>query len=132
MIQAPELDFYGLHFHVGSQLSDNRSHLAAVDAALALVQTIHERFDYWIKELNVGGGFGVRYTDADIRQPYSYFLDPVMEKSTPFMRSTRANVRPSLLNLGAVSSQKQVSVCTPSAVSRHCRESEHTPALTVA
>ena len=33
VIQAPELDFYGLHFHVGSQLSDNRSHLAAVDAA---------------------------------------------------------------------------------------------------
>lgn len=84
VIQAPELDFYGLHFHVGSQLSDNRSHLAAVDAALALVQTIQERFDYWIKELNVGGGFGVRYTDADIRQPYSYFLDPVMEKIDAF------------------------------------------------
>lgn len=84
VIDAPELDFYGLHFHVGSQLSDNQSHLGATDAALQLVKQIFDRFSYWIKELNVGGGFGVRYTEADIRQPYSFFLDPVMEKIDAF------------------------------------------------
>ncbi|OTN77547.1 diaminopimelate decarboxylase [Enterococcus sp. 8G7_MSG3316] len=84
VIEAPELDFYGLHFHVGSQLSDNQSHLSATDAALQLVQQIYERFSYWIKELNVGGGFGVRYTDTDVRQPYQFFLDPVMQKINDF------------------------------------------------
>jgi diaminopimelate decarboxylase len=77
-IEAPEIDFYGLHFHIGSQLSDNYSHITATEAALALMLEIQQRFDYSIKELNIGGGFGVRYTEKDIRQPYSYFLDPVM------------------------------------------------------
>ncbi len=85
-IAAPEIEFYGIHFHIGSQLSDNSTHLAAAKVALGLVQEISERFDYAIKELNYGGGFGVIYTDADIRQPYSYFLDPLMELTEAFCR----------------------------------------------
>ena len=87
VIDAPEIDFYGLHFHIGSQLSDNHSHIAATEAALALVLEIHHRFDYTVKELNVGGGFGVRYTEKDIRQPYSYFLDPVMATIETFCQA---------------------------------------------
>lgn len=83
-IEAPEIEFYGFHFHVGSQLADNASHLAAAKVALHLALTVRERFDYTIKELNYGGGFGVRYTEADIRQPYSYFLDPLMELTESF------------------------------------------------
>ncbi|KAF1305850.1 diaminopimelate decarboxylase [Candidatus Enterococcus willemsii] len=78
-IDAPEIDFYGIHFHIGSQLDDNSTHLAAAKVALDLVKRIKEQLDYDVKELNYGGGFGVTYTKDDIRQPYSYFLDPLME-----------------------------------------------------
>lgn len=83
-IDAPEIEFYGFHFHVGSQLADNAAHIAAAKVALHLALEVKERFDYTIKELNYGGGFGVRYTDKDIRQPYSYFLDPLMELTESF------------------------------------------------
>lgn len=83
-IDAQEIDFYGIHFHIGSQLSDNHTHLAAAKVALNLVKQIKERFDYDVKELNYGGGFGVRYTKEDTRQPYAYFLDPLMEETIAF------------------------------------------------
>ena len=83
-IDAPGIDFYGIHFHIGSQLADNQTHLAAANVALNLVKQIKERFGYEVKELNYGGGFGVRYTKADVRQPYAYFLDPLMEETIAF------------------------------------------------
>lgn len=78
-IDSQWVDFYGLHFHVGSQLFDNSSHLEALDVMLNHTEEIRKRFDYEIKELNIGGGFGIKYTDEE-RKPYSYFLDPMMEK----------------------------------------------------
>lgn len=78
-IDSEWVNFYGLHFHVGSQLFDNVSHLQALDIMLKLTGEIRKRFDYNIKELNIGGGFGITYTDEE-RMPYSYFLDPMMEK----------------------------------------------------
>ena len=39
---------------------------------------IKEKFDADVSEVNFGGGFGVRYTD-EVRKPYKYFLDPMME-----------------------------------------------------
>lgn len=83
-IETPEVNFLGFHFHVGSQLFDHQAHLAAVDIALELVKVVKERFDYVIKELNFGGGFGVRYTDEDQPKPFSYFTDPMMEKVLAF------------------------------------------------
>ncbi|MEE0741894.1 MAG: diaminopimelate decarboxylase [Emergencia sp.] len=78
-IDSEYVDFYGLHFHVGSQLFDNDSHLQALDIILNLVSKIKDAYGYDIKELNLGGGFGVTYVDEN-RMPFSYFLDPMMER----------------------------------------------------
>lgn len=78
-IDSPYVDFYGLHFHVGSQLFDNGSHLQALDIILNLVTKIKAAYGYDVKELNLGGGFGVTYVDEK-RMPFSYFLDPMMER----------------------------------------------------
>ena len=78
-IDSEWVDFYGLHFHVGSQLFDNTSHLKSLDIMLHLTEEIRKRFNYEIRELNIGGGFGITYTDEE-RKPYSYFLDPMMKK----------------------------------------------------
>ncbi|MDN6664830.1 MAG: diaminopimelate decarboxylase [Tetragenococcus koreensis] len=83
-ITMPEVDFYGIHFHIGSQLFDNTTHLKAAKVALELAVRIKEKFDYEIKELNYGGGFGVRYTQDDQRQSYAYFLDPLMALTEDF------------------------------------------------
>ena len=86
-IQSEYVNFMGFHFHVGSQLNDNASHLMALDTSLKLIEETKKRYDYVTPEINLGGGFGIRYTDADHREPYSYFLDPIMEKIEQFAQA---------------------------------------------
>lgn len=83
-IAAEHIEFYGFHFHVGSQLADNGAHLAAVKAALNLALTVRKELGYTIKELNYGGGFGVHYLPTDVRKPYAYFTDAMMAATEAF------------------------------------------------
>lgn len=85
-IKAEHINFLGLHFHVGSQLFDNAPFLQALDIILDKVAEIKKRFDYDIKELNLGGGFGATYIDEE-RKPYAYFLAPMMDALRPSLRS---------------------------------------------
>ncbi len=79
ILSARNLDFAGFHFHVGSQLLDNESHLKAAGILLDIVEKVRGDFGVEVAELNLGGGFGVVYTEADERKPLSYFVDPMME-----------------------------------------------------
>ena len=85
-IASEYIDFLGFHFHVGSQLHDNASHLKAVEITLGHAGEVKKRFDYDVKELNIGGGFGVHYTDEE-RKPFSYFLDPAMDMIEKYFSS---------------------------------------------
>lgn len=121
-IDSAYTDFYGFHFHVGSQLFDNDSHLQALDIILNLTSKVKERFGYDVKELNLGGGFGVTYVNEE-RKPFSYFLDPMMEKISqyfaqrnikmPFVviepgRSIAAEAGISLYTIGTIKDIKDV------------------------
>jgi len=79
-INSRNLDFKGFHFHVGSQLHDNMSHLMAVDKVLEMLTALKEKYGFVARELNTGGGFGVHYAGDPERTQVSYFMDPVMEK----------------------------------------------------
>ena len=81
----------GFHFHVGSQLHNNESHIKALDTLLKLIKDTFDKFNFVTPELNVGGGFGIRYTEVDDKKPYEYFLDPMMEKIEKFSR--KLNIR---------------------------------------
>lgn len=94
-IDSKFINLKGLHFHVGSQLFDNTSHLQAVDIVLNCVKKIKEKYNYDLTELNLGGGFGVRYT-SEIRKPASYFIEPMMEKIENFYKEIRVE-RPSIV-----------------------------------
>ncbi len=83
-INSAYVNFMGFHFHVGSQLHNNESHLKALDIVLKLIKDTKEKYNYTTPELNIGGGFGIRYTDDDNKKPYAYFLDPMMEKIEAF------------------------------------------------
>ncbi len=78
-IDSEHVEFKGLHFHIGSQLFDNSTHIAATDVLLDLVQEIKTRFNYVVTEINLGGGFGAKYIDES-RKDFSYFIDPMMKE----------------------------------------------------
>lgn len=85
-IDSEYVEFKGVHFHVGSQLFEVRPFLEATDTILELMRQTRERFGYDMTELNVGGGYGVTYTNEE-RKPYSYFLTPIMEKIDTFCKA---------------------------------------------
>ena len=85
-LEMPNLEILGLHFHIGSQLLENDSHILAVDSLLSLLSEIYEELGFVPKELNLGGGFGIQYAGDPKRRPVSYFTDPMMEKLTEYFR----------------------------------------------
>lgn len=78
-IESEYVNFLGFHFHIGSQIFENNAYLKAVDVILGLVKETKDRFGFDIEELNLGGGFGVTYTD-EVRKPFDYFLKPMVER----------------------------------------------------
>ena len=55
----------GFHCHVGSQIFDDRPFCDAADIMIGFIAHVKERFGYVCEILNLGGGFGVRYTEQD-------------------------------------------------------------------
>lgn len=87
VLQAPHIEFRGFHFHVGSQLHDNFSHLAALDILLELVRSVKDEFGFITKEINLGGGFGIQYLPTDPDPGLSYFIEPMMKKISDGFRN---------------------------------------------
>ena len=85
-IASPWVDLLGFHCHVGSQLFEVRPYLEALDTVLGLVKESWTRYGFAMTELNVGGGFGICYTDEAPRD-YGWYLDPMMERIDAFFRA---------------------------------------------
>jgi len=85
-VNSEYVNFMGFHFHVGSQLQDNGSHLKALETSLKLIKDTKEEYNYVTPEINIGGGFGIIYTNADEKRTYSYFLDPMMKRIEEFSK----------------------------------------------
>lgn len=77
-LEADGVELLGFHFHVGSQLHTNESHRKATEVLMGLLGELRSAFGFVACELNLGGGFGVRYTDEDEPKPLSYFTDALM------------------------------------------------------
>ncbi|MFD1255474.1 diaminopimelate decarboxylase [Mucilaginibacter terrae] len=83
---CPNLEFTGIHFHVGSQITD----LDVFKNLCIRVNELHEWFDRQqlpVKVLNVGGGLGVDYynpdtnTVADFKNYFKIFKDNLLIKA---------------------------------------------------
>lgn len=85
----------GFHFHVGSQLLENESHLLAVDIMLNLIKKMKEEVGYVAQEFNLGGGFGIKYLDDTETRKLSYFVDPMMNIIEKFC-SENSIIRPKI------------------------------------
>ena len=64
-------DLVGLHCHIGSQIFDLEPFSDAADIMVRFIADIKRECTYEIRELNLGGGFGVRYTEDDREISYS-------------------------------------------------------------
>lgn len=86
-MDSDNIDLRGFHFHVGSQLMENESHLMALDIVLKLIKDVKDELGFEARELNLGGGFGVRYVDGEETVKVMDFTDPMMKKINEFCAS---------------------------------------------
>ncbi len=56
---------HGFHSHIGSQIFETQPFLDQVDKLLEFAIDMRSRYGFTAEIFNLGGGFGVRYTDED-------------------------------------------------------------------
>jgi diaminopimelate decarboxylase len=59
------LSFSGFHVHIGSQIFDLRAYDALIGRMMKFIKKLETKHMIEVKNLDFGGGFGVRYTDED-------------------------------------------------------------------
>jgi len=67
------IEFLGLHCHIGSQIFETEGYTVAISRIAEFVHQINLE----IKELNLGGGFGIRYTLKDNPLPIEKFVETI-------------------------------------------------------
>ena len=60
-LSLPHVELCGFHCHVGSQVFDSDVYLRAADVMLTFVADMYAKTGFLAKELDIGGGYGVRY-----------------------------------------------------------------------
>lgn len=64
-INSPHLELTGLHCHVGSQVFDAEGFKLAAERVLGLYAQIWKEQNVALKYLDLGGGYGIAYTDDE-------------------------------------------------------------------
>ncbi len=59
------IDLYGFHCHVGSQVFDSDVYFKTSDVMLKFIAKMEKEEGFKTRELNLGGGYGVRYVESD-------------------------------------------------------------------
>ncbi len=110
----------GLHCHIGSQIFEHDPFRLAADVMMKLISDIRDAFGITISELNLGGGFGVRYMDVEHPEPIDvtvkHFTDAVKESAEtygvelPFLviEPGRSIVAPAGITVYTVGSVKEI------------------------
>lgn len=73
-LEHPSLELRGFHCHIGSQISEEAPFLETVSVMTDFLQVVEAREGFKAKELNLGGGFGVYYSEEDSPIRLSEFL----------------------------------------------------------
>ena len=92
--KAPSLSFHGLHFHIGSQITDVKEVFSEeAEKALEVVE-LFESQGFKVDNINLGGGLGVDYENPD-EHPVADFEEWFKAvASIPHGRERRLHVEP--------------------------------------
>ena len=74
-IEKENINLVGLHCHIGSQIFDAEPFEDAAKIMLNFIAYIKNEYNYEILELNLGGGFGIMYTDNDDPVEYEKYME---------------------------------------------------------
>ena len=110
------LNLRGLHAHIGSQIFETKSYYDEIEILEKEIARIKNKFSLNLEEINIGGGLGVKYTDADNPPSVEILAGAVtkaldkfaLEAKTIYIEPGRSIISTSGVTLYTVGSSKQV------------------------
>ena len=81
------LQLKGLHCHIGSQIFEKQSYVLAVDKMTTFYKHIKDTLNVEFGTLNMGGGFGIWYSEGDAKTTVSDYADYVKLIATELKRN---------------------------------------------
>lgn len=74
------LNFRGIHNHIGSQIFNTESFTLATNILFDVIKKWYEMERYVPEVINLGGGFGIRYTKDDEPLPNEEYVEAIINK----------------------------------------------------
>jgi diaminopimelate decarboxylase len=65
-MRLPALELIGVHAHIGSQIFETQGFALAAHRMVGLLAEVRSEHGVQLPELNLGGGLGIAYTEADL------------------------------------------------------------------
>ncbi|AUJ26360.1 diaminopimelate decarboxylase [Virgibacillus dokdonensis] len=78
MIDDPYICFQGLHCHIGSQIFETDRFILATNMLFQALKMWKQQYNYVPNVLNLGGGYGIRYTKEDAPISYAPFIEELV------------------------------------------------------
>ena len=76
-IESDNINLRGFHCHIGSQIFDIEPFALAAKVMLDFIAKVKKELNYEIYDLNLGGGFGIRYSPEQVQQPNEAYMERV-------------------------------------------------------
>jgi diaminopimelate decarboxylase len=80
LLESSWLTASGLHCHIGSQIFETTGFTLAVQKIFASLQEWKTSYSFEPTVLNLGGGFGIRYTSEDDPKPASNYVAEIIQE----------------------------------------------------
>ena len=81
-LAMPNVELKGVHCHIGSQIFDIDPFELAAEVMMKFISDIKAETGVTITELNLGGGFGIKYLVDDKPEAYENYMDNVAKVVT--------------------------------------------------
>ncbi|WP_251555424.1 diaminopimelate decarboxylase [Neobacillus muris] len=80
VLDSPYFNVQGLHCHIGSQIFETTGFLLAAQKIVEKLAEWKNKFGFEAQVLNLGGGFGIRYTKEDEPIPPSQYVSEIIKE----------------------------------------------------
>lgn len=91
-IELEYIELSGLHCHIGSQIFDLEPFEDTTEIMLNLINNIKNKIGYEIKELDLGGGFGIYYTEGDKPKEIEEYCSVIINKAEEVCKNLNMNI----------------------------------------
>lgn len=76
-LKLPRLHLIGVHCHIGSQILDVNPFVEAANVMMKFIASVKAETGVELEQLDLGGGFGIKYTEEDDPIPYGDYMADV-------------------------------------------------------